>query len=212
MLNRLRFEPASVRFQRAGEQAKQLARRIGRAPVDVYIDDGDVRLPAERWNSFWNAFVHVVRNCVDHGLESAEERLRCGKPEHGKLRFRSRQEAGNFVITVEDDGRGIDWDKVKAKAQSLGLAVATQKDLETSLFADGLSTKDTVTDVSGRGVGMGAIFAVTLSLGGRVGVQSRKGEGTAFVFTIPVEGNDTIPKESQFPGARPSLRPLPSSQ
>jgi two-component system chemotaxis sensor kinase CheA len=212
MLNRLRFEPTSVRFQRAGEQAKQLARRIGRAPIDVHIDDGDVRLPAERWNPFWNAFVHVVRNCVDHGIESTEERLRQGKSEHGQLRFRSRQEGGNFVLTVEDDGRGIDWGKVKAKAQSLGLAAATQRDLEASLFAEGLSTKDSVTDVSGRGVGMGAILDVTLSLGGRVGVQSRQGEGTAFVFTIPVDGNDSIPKESQFPGARPSVRPFPSSR
>jgi two-component system chemotaxis sensor kinase CheA len=207
MLERLRFEPTNVRFHRAGEQAKQLARRTGRAPIDVYIDDGGVRLPAERWNAFWNAFVHVIRNCVDHGIETVEERLRAGKNDHGQIRLRSREDEGTYVIVVEDDGRGIDWDKVKKRAQEKGLNVGSQRDLENCLFADGVSTKDSVTEISGRGVGMSAVFDATLALGGKVSVQSRVGKGTTFVFTVPVRGNDAIPRSSRFPGARPSLRP-----
>lgn len=130
-------------------------------------------------------FAHLVRNAVDHGLESSAERLQAGKSPAGSLLLRTVVRSDEFVVEIEDDGRGIDWRKLKERALRAGLPTESRTDLVDALFADGISTKDGVTDVSGRGVGMSAVRTACLRSGGRVRVFSEPGEGTRFQFTWP---------------------------
>jgi signal transduction histidine kinase len=179
------LEPASLRLGRLGKQAEQLAERLGKPTLEVVIDSGDVRLAADRWGDFWSAFVHVVRNAVDHGIEPAEERESKGKSAHGKLWLTASIEAGNVVIRARDDGRGLDWARLAAKAKERGLPHTTQADLEAAVFADGVSTRDEVTQVSGRGVGMAAVRAAVEAMHGSIAVRSEPGAGTTFEFRFP---------------------------
>jgi chemotaxis protein histidine kinase CheA len=124
--------------------------------------------------------VHVVRNAVDHGIEDAETRLALGKPEAGTLVLAARRDQGRLIISVGDDGKGIDWAKVKAKAASVGLPCETREALVEALFADGVSTREELSDTSGRGIGLAAFRQVVASLGGHIDVQSNWGRGTRF--------------------------------
>jgi two-component system chemotaxis sensor kinase CheA len=145
-----------------------------------------VRLAPVRWDGLWSAFAHAVRNCADHGLQTAQERAAAGKPPRNQVRLATAwTERGAMRLTLADDGRGIDWTKVRQRAEAAGLPATTDADLQAALFADGLSTADAVTDLSGRGVGLSALKAAAAELGGRVEVCSRPGEGTRFEITIP---------------------------
>jgi len=125
-----------------------------------------------------------VRNAVDHGLESPDERIAAGKPEAGRLQLVARYTNDALVIEVVDDGRGIVWDRVREKAEAAGLPSATEHDLVKALFSDGVSTADEVSETSGRGVGLAAVDSVVRELGGEIAVQSELGKGTRFTFTF----------------------------
>lgn len=184
----LAHEPVATRFERLARTATELGRRLGKPELDIAIADGGVRLDADRWAGFWLAMVHAVRNAVDHGIESAGERQAAGKPPRAQLRLSaSRAPSGQLVIALADDGRGIDWDAVRAKARAAGLRAETAGDLVAALFHDGMSTRDTATEVSGRGVGLGALRAAAAQLGGAIAVRSEPGAGTTFelVFGAP---------------------------
>jgi two-component system chemotaxis sensor kinase CheA len=185
-LRELTYEPVERRFQRLAERAKTLAARLGKAQLEIEQDAGLVRLPSEPWAEFWGSFVHVVRNAIDHGLETSAERSAAHKAGPAKLRLVCRREGNDFVIEVSDNGRGIAWERVREKARGMGLPHTTREDLETALFTDGMSTRDAVSDTSGRGVGMGAVREACAALGGRIEVQSEPGQGTTFRFSIPV--------------------------
>jgi len=186
-LEELKHEPAVTRFQRVKRQARALASRLGKAVPTVVCDGGGVRLPAERWAPFWSAFVHVVRNAIDHGIETPEERVAAGKPAHGKLTLRARKEGDDVTIQVSDDGRGIDWTRVRERAQAAGLPHQNQAALVDALFAEGLSTSQNVTSVSGRGVGLSALREACRALEGSIRVTSNPGSGTTFLFRFPVK-------------------------
>jgi signal transduction histidine kinase len=180
-----RHEPIVHRLERFAEQARQLARRLGKGDVDVRIDSPPLRLDGERWGPFFSAFVHVVRNAVDHGVEPPEARAAAGKPARPTLRLIARSEGTTLILRIADDGPGIDWERLAAKAANHGLAHGTRQELEAVLFADGISTREEITLVSGRGVGMAAVKDATLALGGRIVVDSTPGQGTAFEFRFP---------------------------
>ena len=110
------LESLRVRFQRIGDQARALAERIGKGPVRVHTEHGGVHVDAETWSPFWAAFVHVVRNAIDHGFEDAAERAALGKG-IATLTLRSYLRAGTLVIELADDGRGIAWDQLRDKAR-----------------------------------------------------------------------------------------------
>ena len=209
-VQRLQYEPIAARFERIAEQAQGVAARLGRGELDIVVEDGGVRLPRERWAPFWSAFVHAVRNAIDHGLEAPDERKSSGKPAHGQLRLTAAEVQGDYVIEIGDDGRGVDWEKVKQLAKTRGLAHETADDLTQAMLSDGLSTRDTVSDTSGRGVGMAALQQATTDMGGRISVTSIGGQGTTVTFRVPVRGNDQAPAMTERPGVRPSLQPPPS--
>ncbi|HXK21016.1 MAG TPA: nitrate- and nitrite sensing domain-containing protein, partial [Polyangiaceae bacterium] len=127
MLGRLKLERAPVRLRRIGDQARSLAQRLGKATLLVEVNaQGDVRFERQRWSGFWAAFIHPIRNALDHGIESAEEREAKGKSPHGKLTISVRGDAQSITVELSDDGRGIDFAKVRAKAQAAGLPHASE--------------------------------------------------------------------------------------
>jgi len=182
-----RGEPMDRRLPRLAERAKALAKRLGKGDIEVHVEPGDIRLPREDWAAFWSAFVHVLRNAVDHGLETPEEREAAGKTETGSLQLRTYVEEKDFVIELEDNGRGIDWDTIAEKARAAGMPAETRTDLLEALLSDGLSTASEVTSVSGRGVGMAAVKAACTDRGGHVALQSEPGQGTTWQFRFPRE-------------------------
>jgi len=169
---------------RVQDQAAGLAERLGKAPVEIAVESNGIRIPEETWAPFWSAFVHAVRNSIDHGLEAPEERASKGP---GRLSLRTETRGDCFVISIGDDGRGIDWDKIRAKAQGAGLPAESRDDLIAALFSDGVSSRDAVSETSGRGVGMSALRDATRSLGGHITVESQRGHGTTFSFVFPAE-------------------------
>jgi two-component system, chemotaxis family, sensor kinase CheA len=192
---RLKLERSVVPLRRAAERAKSLAEQLGKGGLDVQVDAGnEVRFQRERWAPFWSAFVHVLRNALDHGIEAPDARSAAGKPRGGLLKLSAHAAAQRLTIEVTDDGRGIDWVRVREKAKERGLSHATERDLVNALFNDGLSTADAVSDVSGRGVGMGAVRDAALALGGTVDVTSRFGAGTTIVFEFPLAEATRVPE------------------
>jgi two-component system chemotaxis sensor kinase CheA len=182
----LRLEPTSKRLRHFGDQAQRIAERLDKGQMSVSVEDNGVRLDARQWAGFWSTFIHAVRNAVDHGIESQDARVAAGKPALGRLALRTFQQSESLVVEVADDGRGIDWSAVAEKAARIGLPAASESDLEVALFADGLSTAARTTDVSGRGVGMGALLHGTRALGGRISIDSAEGRGTVVRMTFPL--------------------------
>jgi two-component system chemotaxis sensor kinase CheA len=134
--------------------------------------------------------VHLLRNAVDHGLESTAERLNRGKAPEGTVKLSARQQGDAVIIEVSDDGKGIDWARVQRKAENKGWiesgADVKQDRLADLLFRPGFSTADQVTELSGRGVGLDVVRSKITALGGRVTLVSTPGVGTTFTVTLPL--------------------------
>jgi HPt (histidine-containing phosphotransfer) domain-containing protein/GAF domain-containing protein len=171
-------ERADVMLGRVAEQARALAARVGKGPASVSVEADDLRLDSTTWSPVFSAMVHAVRNAIDHGLEGEEERVANGKSATSHLYFREKRLADGFSLEIEDDGRGIDWACVSRKAAERGLPRETRGDLVSALFAGGLSTRDEVCELSGRGLGMSSLKEAVLTLGGRIEVESAEGRGT----------------------------------
>jgi two-component system chemotaxis sensor kinase CheA len=195
MVHALKLEPTQRRMEHFGEQVRRIAARLGKE-VDVVVHGNDLRLEPTQWAGFWSAFIHAIRNSVDHGLEDVAERTERGKPGTGHVSLRTYLRADRFVVEIADDGRGIDWARVGLRAQELGLPAKTDEELRDALFRDGVSTATQVTDISGRGVGMGALQAATRSLGGVLELDTNTGRGTSLRMVFP--------KGSMAPEARPA--------
>ena len=207
-----RDEPVERRLERLAEQIRTVAARLEKS-VDVVSESNGVRLDARRWAPFWSAFVHVLRNAVDHGIESPEERLEAGKAQTGRICVRTSSRGTDVVVEVTDDGRGVDWEGVAARARRLGLPTSSHEDLVESLFADGMTTRSEVTAYSGRGVGMGAVRAACAAIGGSIRVESSPGKGARFEFRVPLgaETGDRRPVRGAPSTPRDALgRPSPS--
>jgi two-component system, chemotaxis family, sensor kinase CheA len=140
-------------------------------------------------DSIADPLVHLVRNAVDHGLERPEVRERLGKPPTGLIQLRAYYSNGQVVIELEDDGQGLDDEKIVQKALARGLISSTRGLSETDIwqliFVPAFSTADQVTDISGRGVGLDVVRKNIASLHGRIDVRSRRGRGTMFVLSLP---------------------------
>lgn len=178
-------EPIKQRLGRYGKQAGQLARQLNKGEIIVRIETGGMRLPQGTLGPFWTSAPHLIRNAVDHGLETPDERRAAGKEGPGVLSMRVRRHEQSLILAIEDDGRGISWDKLASKAKAAGLPAVTREDLIEALFADGVSTRDGATETSGRGVGMSAVRAALIETGGTLSVWSEPGKGTRFEFSWP---------------------------
>jgi two-component system chemotaxis sensor kinase CheA len=186
-----RMQPIGTVFNRIPRIIRDLARQLGKE-MEVQVQGAEVELDRSIVELLADPLTHIIRNCADHGIEPSGERLRAGKPGAGQIRVEARHQGGQVVITLADDGRGIDPAKVLAKALARGLVseagakAMTEREIVNLVFAPGFSTADTVTDVSGRGVGMDVVRTNTEKLGGLVELESRPGAGTTVVLRLPL--------------------------
>jgi len=191
-LDKWRREAIALHFERLAEQASVLAARLGKAPPEVHIQTNGIRVDSESWGPFFTELVHVVRNALDHGIEPSEERLRSGKPAQGKLTLRASIDDSSLVFEITDDGRGIDWEGIRRKAKQLHLPHTTNHDLVMALCHDGVTTKQSTTQVSGRGVGMAALEARVRERLGSISATTRAGLGTTFVMRFPLNQHPDV--------------------
>lgn len=191
------LEPASKRLALIREQIERLAVRLGRAPVDVICHPTTVRLPPRRWAAFWSAFAHVVRNTVDHGVQTSEKRLAEGKPERATIRVAIGRDQDRVLISIQDDGPGVDWQTIARRARDRGLPADTHADLVAALFTDGISSRAKATGTSGRGVGLGALRDAVDNLGGELELSSPGESGTLFRCWLPLTLADADPLDRE---------------
>jgi len=189
-LTRLSWQPIAQRLERLAEQLVRVAQRLGKPEPKVAIEATELRIPPDALRAFWSTLPHVVRNIVDHGLESEEERKRAGKPPENRVELRAWLDQGRLHLQISDDGRGIDWQRLAEKARQHGLSTASREALAEALFADGVSTAEAVSETSGRGIGMSAVRAACLALGGSIRVESEPGRGTTLHFELPFSDAD----------------------
>ncbi|WP_224246133.1 ATP-binding protein [Hyalangium gracile] len=185
MIESWKDEPAAQRLHRIADQARALADRLGKGPIEVIVDSGRLHLPQGPWMDFWGSFVHVTRNAVDHGLEDRGERVARGKGPKGQLRLKMDCVSDQVRLVIADDGRGIDWESVREAARGMGLPAQTREELLEALFFDGLSTKKSPNDISGRGIGLGVVRSACQRMGGTIHIRSEPGHGTEFEFRFP---------------------------
>jgi HAMP domain-containing protein/HPt (histidine-containing phosphotransfer) domain-containing protein len=186
MIASWRHDLASTRLERLAAQVPGLARRLGKGEVEVVVDGGSVRVPRDAWRSLWAALVHVIRNAIDHGLETPGERMLVGKKPVGRIDLRAKRGANSVVIEIVDDGRGIDWPAIARAATARGLAAVTHENLVAALFHEGTTTRRETSSVSGRGVGLSAALYACVRLRGRVEVDATAGRGACFRFIVPM--------------------------
>jgi two-component system chemotaxis sensor kinase CheA len=201
MIESWRLEPAGRRLVRIEQQIRGIAERMGKNNVAVSIQPNGLRLNSEHFAPFWSAFIHVLRNTVDHGIEAQEERRRRGKPEQSLIRVSTAIEGDSFVVTVDDDGPGVDWERLQNNAAELGVAGSACAESVDLLCLPGVSSKDIVTELSGRGFGMAAIADACRALGGTIEVKSERGIGTSIGFVFPkdqsvYEGHAALPESA----------------
>lgn len=179
-------EPADLVFARFSERLQVLARRLGKCPTRVLCDGHGVRFPRQTFAPLWSATVHVLRNIADHGLETAWEREQAHKPTQATVFITARTDETRLELSFRDDGRGIDWERVRARARAQGLAAETSAELVTALLGHGFSTLQEPTALSGRGVGLAALHSEVSALGGTLQLDSVPGHGTTLVIHLPV--------------------------
>ncbi len=191
-VKRWRFESAYRNLEQLAKGANRLASRLKKA-VDVQIDaDQELRLDADHFGKIWSSLIHVIRNAIDHGIELPELRKSVGKAVTGSLKLSCQIDAGLVTISIVDDGAGIDWKRIARKAAEEGMPNDTSEALIDALFTDGLSSREDANDISGRGVGMGALKAAVEEENGSITVQSEQGQGTQITLAIP------LPKQSAY--------------
>lgn len=184
-LLRATAEPADVVFGRFSERLQVLVRRLGKCPTRVLCDGHGVRFPKQTFAPLWAVMVHVLRNIADHGLETAWEREQAHKREQASVFITAVIEHDTLVICFRDDGRGVDWEKVRERARKMGLPHETRAELTAALLGHGFSTLDANTALSGRGVGLAAVHTEVIALAGTVRIESEAGQGTELTIALP---------------------------
>jgi two-component system, chemotaxis family, sensor kinase CheA len=177
-------------FNRFPRMIRDLSKSLGKE-IDLVMEGHELEMDRTLIDELGNALMHMIRNAADHGLEQPDERTLNNKPTRGLIELHAAYESEVFRIDVRDDGRGIDTSKLRYKAVERGI-VSEQSALQMTeeqalrlVFAPGLSTQDTATDISGRGVGMDAVRTQIESLGGDIQIQSVRGKGTCYTIMIP---------------------------
>jgi len=185
----LRMVPLKPAFRKVTRVVRDLSKKIGK-PVELVTEGEDTEIDRTMVDVLGDPLVHMVRNSLDHGLEAPDERAVAGKSKKGKIRISAYQAGGNVVIEVADDGRGLNREKILAKAIERGVVESdrgmTDREIYNLIFAPGFSTAEKVTEVSGRGVGMDVVRRNVESLRGRVSIDSEPGRGSVFSIHLPL--------------------------
>ena len=203
----LRMVPVSGIFQRMKRIVRDMGKEL-KKDVDLIIVGEDTEIDKTIVDSISDPIMHLVRNAMDHGIEGEEERIKKGKNKKGKIRLSAANTGGEILITVEDDGKGLDPEEILQKAKKKGLLTKaeseyTEKDIYQLLMIPGFSTNEEVTEYSGRGVGMDVVKSNVEKVGGTVVVDSTPGLGTKIIFKIPltltiVSGMQVVVGDSEF--------------
>ncbi len=187
----MRMVPVSVLFERFPKLVRDLSRMLGKK-VKLEIEGGDTKLDKVIIEKIAEPMIHLVRNAIDHGIETPEEREALGKQIEGRIKIKAFQEGGNVLIEISDDGRGIDIEKIRKKAVEKNLykeeEISRMSDEEVIqiIFQPGFSTKDQATELSGRGVGMDVVANTIRNLGGEVIIKTQKSLGTTVKLILPL--------------------------
>ncbi|MCC6475563.1 chemotaxis protein CheA [bacterium] len=185
----MRMVSVKATFQKMARLVRDVARKADKV-VEFEMQGEETELDRNMVEAIADPLVHMVRNAVDHGVEPADQRVQVGKSRAGSVRLSAAHEGGSVVITLQDDGRGLNRDKILAKAIEKGLVEAgsqlTDKEIFALIFLPGFSTADKVTDVSGRGVGMDVVRTNIEKLRGSVEIDSAVGQGSVFRIRLPL--------------------------
>ena len=187
----IRMVPLSGVFQKMNRIVRDMRKKLGK-DVEFVMEGEDTEVDKSIVDSLQDPLMHLVRNCMDHGIEeNVEDRTKNGKPAKGTLKLTAQNSSGEVVITVSDDGAGIDPEKIFAKARRQGILTKpeseyTVKEIQNLILLPGFSTNEQVTEFSGRGVGMDVVKANVEKCNGTIVVDSTKGVGTTFIIKIPL--------------------------
>ncbi|MGH8290261.1 MAG: chemotaxis protein CheA, partial [Steroidobacteraceae bacterium] len=186
---RVRMLPISFVFSRFPRMVRDLAQRLGKQ-IELKLTGEQTELDKTVLEKIGDPLVHLVRNCLDHGIESPDARIAAGKSAAGTVHLDACHRGGNIAVEVSDDGGGLDRERILAKARTRGLVGAsdplTDTEIHELIFVPGFSTADKTTDVSGRGVGMDIVRRNVKELGGKIEVRSEPGRGSQFTITLPL--------------------------
>ena len=186
-----RMQPIGNAWQKLPHIVRDLAGELGKQ-IDLEMHGADTELDRQVLDLIKDPLTHMVRNSADHGLERPDERAKAGKPEQGTIRLSAYHEGGHIIICIADNGRGLNTERIKAKAVSNGLATEseiekmTEAQIHKFIFAPGFSTAAAVTSVSGRGVGMDVVRTNIDQIGGTIDIKSVAGEGSSVTIKIPL--------------------------
>ena len=186
----MRMVPLSGVFQKMNRIVRDMCKKLDKE-VDLITEGGDTEVDKTINEAIADPFMHMVRNSMDHAIESPEERLALGKPEHGQVALRAKNIGGEIVITISDDGRGLDTESILKKARNNGILTKpeneyTEKEIFNLIMLPGFSTNTEVTEYSGRGVGMDVVRKNIEKVGGTISIDSKAGQGTTFTLKIPL--------------------------
>lgn len=186
-----RMQPIGNAWQKLPRIVRDLANDLGK-DLDLQMIGAETELDRQVLDMIKDPLTHMVRNSADHGLETPDERRRAGKPEKGIIKLSAYHEGGHIIIEIADDGRGLNIERIKAKVIANGLASETEvaampeTQIQKFIFHAGLSTAETITSVSGRGVGMDVVRNNIEVIGGTIDVKSISGKGSTFTIKIPL--------------------------
>ena len=184
----MRMLPMSVTFNRFPRVVRDLSGKLGKK-VDLKIEGGNTEIDKGMIEKLVDPLTHLVRNSIDHGIETTAQRAALGKPEMGTVILRAEQKGGTIQISIIDDGAGLNREKILAKAAENGLPYSDDMPDElvwNLIFEPGFSTAAQITDVSGRGVGMDVVRRNIEAIGGRIEIESVAGEGSGFYIQLPL--------------------------
>jgi chemotaxis protein histidine kinase CheA len=190
-MKEIKMLPLSTIFEGFPRMVRDIASQQGKE-VNLVISGEETQLDKKVLDGIKTSLIHILRNCIDHGIEEADERVALGKPKDGTIKVSAFQEADNVVITIEDDGRGLDIDQIKETAlkkrlvSSHDLEEMTEKEVLNIVFMNGYSTSPVVTDVSGRGMGLDIVMRDITNLKGQVILDTQKGKETKFTLVLPL--------------------------
>ncbi len=185
----MRMVPVRQLFQKSARMVRDLCRKSGKQ-VELEASGEDTELDRTIVEDLSDPLMHMIRNAVDHGIETPEQRAAAGKNPTARVCLKAYHQAGFIIVEISDDGRGLDRQKILKKARERGLvqdgAALTDKEVFNLIFEPGFSTAEKITDVSGRGVGMDVVRKSVQKMRGRIDIESRPGAGSTFYLKLPL--------------------------